>query len=174
MKFLESQDHFSYYFNFEFLGKKKFHTLIGIVFSLIINLGCIVMFIIYLVELFSHSSPNVNYTKIRKTVSINLTLNTKDLLYAIGFRNAHYQIIKDPTIVSLVPVYEYMYRNNNGSLIQEQIILDIINCTVLYPKFEEIGLGNQFITNGIKAYFCFNGTYKVKSIILGGKYGSKM
>lgn len=172
MKFLESQDHFSYYFNFEFLRKKKFHTLIGIVFSVIINLGCLVMFIIYLVELFSHSNPNVNYTKIRKTISTNLTLNTKDLLYSIGFRNKHYQIMKDPTIVSLVPVYEYMYRNNNGSLIQEQIILDIINCTVLYPKFEEIGLGNQFITNGIKDYFCFNGTYKGKSIILGGKYSS--
>lgn len=172
MKFLERQDHFSYNFNFEFLGKKKFHTLIGIILSLIMNIGCLVMCIIYLVELCSHSNPNVNYTKIKKTQTTNLTLNTKELLYSIGLRNKNYQIIKDPTIVSVVPIYEYMYKNNDGSLVQEEILLDIINCTVLHSKFLEIGLGDQFITNGIKDFFCFNGTYKGKPIILGGNYGS--
>lgn len=172
-KLLENQDHFSFKFQFVFLGKKRSHTTIGIIFSLLLNFGCLTMGILYIVELFKHSKPNVNYSKIRKSLTTNMTLNTPELLYSVGFRDKNYQIITDPAIGKIVPIYERMRSNGEGLLTQEQIELDIINCTNLFGEFKKVGLEEQFNSNGVKDYFCFNGTTLGEEVILGGKYGSE-
>ena len=172
-KLLKQQDHFSYTFQLYFLGKKSNHTIIGIVLSSIINIFCIVMTLLYLIELLNHSKPKVNYSKISKKLNTNITLNTKELLYTIGFRDKNYQVLADPTIASLLPVYERMHTDEHGIFKQEQIELDIINCTILLPLFKELDVVDQFYSNGVQNYYCFNGTSLGEDIVLGGKYGSK-
>ena len=173
IKFLENQDHFSFNFTISFLGKKETHTYIGMICSLALNIGCIVMFTLYLIELFNHSKPNVNYSRINKQKTTNMTLNTRELLYTVGFRDKYYQIITDPSIASVVPIYERMHTNEEGKFIQEQIELDIVNCSNYIELFRELGVEYQYNSNGVKDYFCFNGTTYGEPIILGGKYGSE-
>ena len=172
-KLLKQQDHFAFTFQLYFIGKKRNHTIIGIILSSIINIFCIVMFLLYLIELLNHSKPKVNYSKISKKLNTNITLNTKELLYTIGFRDKNYQVLADPTIASLLPVYERMHTDEHGIFKQEQIELDIINCTILLPLFKELDVVEQFYSNGVQNYYCFNGTSLGEDIILGGKYGSE-
>ena len=172
-QFFENQDHFSFSFSINFLGKKESHTLIGMLCSFLLNIGCAAMFIIYILELFDHSKPNVNYSKIHKQKTTNMTLNTRDLLYTIGFRDKYYQILQDPTIASLHPIYERFFSYDNGSFIYDPIELDVVNCTEFLPLFIQLGLEVEYYTNGVMNYFCFNSSQLNEPVILGGKYGSE-
>ena len=169
MKFLlESQDYFSTKFQIEFEGKRKTHSYLGMICSLMINIGAVILLVMYLSELISRSRPTVTSSKLSKPLTTNITLNTLDLLYSFGLRDKNYRLINDPAVATIVPIYEVL-SIKDGLITQENIRLELINCSQFLPLYDEIELSEQYVSNGVRDYFCFNHT---EPIILGGKYGT--
>lgn len=169
---LNLQDNFYMQFTILFKGDRRIHSKIGVILSLLINFICIAMFITLLFQLINHSNPSVTTVQLSSSVTTNITLNTKDLLLAIGLRDKFFQTITDNSIARLIPYYQLTVPTNN-TLIQTEEELDIVNCTALYPLFKELGIENRFDSNGLKDYNCFNNTKSKKEIVLGGKYGDE-
>ena len=104
--FLTSQDHFGIAPNYMIKGKRKFHTLICQIISLLMNLGCIAMFITLTIELIKRNNPTVNNVTLQLDKGPNATLNSKDLIIAIGILDSSYQVFNDPTVFTFEANYE--------------------------------------------------------------------
>ena len=165
---LEFQDTFKTPFNFLFNGKKNIHFPIGIISSLIINVTTFCFSITLILQLINHSEPSVNYAKITSSMSPNITLNTKELLFTIAIRDKYYNLINDPRYASLIATYEKTY-SENGNYTVESINLEFMNCSNVYHLFKELEVSNRFDSTGLINYNCYNYS---QPIIIGGKYGT--
>ena len=165
---LEAQDSFKSPFHFLFHGKRNIHFPFGIILSLLINFVSFCLLITLLFELLNHSKPSVNYAKFHSSMTSNMTLNSKNLLFTIAFRDNNYNLIKDPSIASIIATYERTV-SINGDLKIDIIDLDFMNCSNIYPLFKEFGIENRFNSSGLIDYNCYNYS---EPIIIGGKNGT--
>ena len=166
---LEAQDSFKSPFHFLFHGKRNIHLPFGIILSLLINFVSFCLLITLLFELLNHSKPSVNYAKFHSSMTSNMTLNSKNLLFTIAFRDNNYNLIKDPSIASIIATYERTV-SINGDLKIDIIDLDFMNCSNIYPLFKEFGIENRFNSSGLIDYNCYNYS---EPIIIGGKNGTE-
>ena len=104
IKALKFQDIFNSTFYYFFNKKRKQHTALTIIISLGINILSISLFLTEISDLIKHKNPTVNYAKLRNSISPNLTLNTKELLFSIGVRDKNYNFINDPSLVTIKPL----------------------------------------------------------------------
>ena len=165
---LEIQDSFKSPFQFLFNGKRNIHVPFGMILSLFINFANICLTITLILQLINHSQPNINYAKFTSSMTVNMSLNTKELLFTIAIRDKDYNIIDDPSYGYILPTYERTY-SNKGDLKIEIVNLEFMNCSKVYPLFEELGVSNRFNSTGLINYNCYNFT---EPIIIGGKYGT--
>ncbi len=84
---LEAQDTSKSPFQFLFHGKRNIHFPLGMFLSLLINIASFCLSMTLLFELLNHSKPSVNYAKFHSSMTTNMTLNTKELLFTIAFRD---------------------------------------------------------------------------------------
>jgi hypothetical protein len=77
-------------------------------------------------------------------MTTNMTLNTKQLLFTIAFRDKDYKLINDPSIASLNAFYERT-TTYNGEINIEELKLDFMNCSNVYPLFKEFGVSDNYI-----------------------------
>ena len=166
---LEVQDTLKSPFQFLFHGRRNIHFPLGIVLSLLINIASICLSVTLLLELLNHSKPSVNYAKFLSSMTTNMTLNSKELLFTIAFRDKNYQLINDPSIATLIATYERTITIN-GDIKIEIIDLDFMNCSNVFPLFKEFGVDNRFNSTGLINYNCYNYS---EPIIIGGKYGTE-
>ena len=166
---LEAQDSFKSPFHFLFHGKRNIHFPFGIILSLLINFVSFCLLITLLFELLNHSKPSVNYAKFHSSMTSNMTLNSKNLLFTIAFRDNNYNLIKDPSIASIIATYERTV-SIHGDLKIDIIDLDFMNCSNIYPLFKEFGIENRFNSSGLIDYNCYNYS---EPIIIGGKNGTE-
>ena len=116
-----------------------------------------------------HSKPTVNYAKFLSSVTKNMTLNTKELLFTIAIRDQNYNLINDPSIGQIIASYEKT-TTINGEFNFEIINLDFMNCSNVYHLFNELGVSDRFNSTGLLNYNCYNYS---QPIIIGGKYGTE-
>ena len=166
---LEAQDTSKSPFQFLFHGKRNIHFPFGMILSLLINFASFCLSITLLFELLNHSKPSVNYAKFQSSMTRNMTLNTKELLFTIAFRDNNYNIIKDPSIASIIATYERTV-SVNGNLKIDIMDLDFMNCSNIFPFFKEFGVDDRFNSTGLINYNCYNYS---EPIIIGGKYGTE-
>ncbi len=165
---LEIQDAFKSPFQFLFNGKRDIHVPFGMILSLIINFANICLTITLIRQLINHSEPDVNYAKFTSSMTVNMSLNTRELLFTIAIRDQNYNIIDDPSYGYILPTYERTY-SKDGNFEIEIVNLDFMNCSNVYPLFEELGVSDRFNSTGLINYNCYNFT---EPIIIGGKYGT--
>ena len=165
---IEAQDIFKTPFQFLFRGRRNIHCPFGMLLSLLINLSSFCLLITLLSELLNHSKPSVSYAKLHSSMTTNLTLNTKEFLFTIAFRDNNYNIIKDPSIASIIATYEKTVLIN-GNLKKETINLNFMNCSNIYPLFKKFRLDDRFNNSGLINYNCYNYS---EPIIIGGKNGT--
>ena len=171
--FLKLQDYFGMVPQLNHHGKMKYQNLMGAWISLIINFSCIIFIINYLVELFSHNNPSLNTVTISSAVSPNITLSTDDLIIAFGIMNRAYKVIDDPSIFTIVPIYQIIQSVNN-TMKYSRFPMKRINCTEInMKKYIEHGYEKEFLSNDLQNYFCYNVTEDEQPIIIGGNYGSE-
>ena len=171
--FLTAQDHFGISPNYLINGKRKFHTLICEIISLIMNCGCIAMLITLVIELASRNKPTVNNVSIQLDKGPNATLNSKNLIIAFGVLDSSYQIFNDPTVFTLEANYE-VTTIYNDEFTNRVSPLKRINCTEINGKeYTEYGYENIFISNNLANYYCYNETDIDKEIVVGGNFGSE-
>ena len=169
LQLLEIQDSSKIPFHFLFNGKRNIHFTFGIILSLLMNIISFLFSITLILELLHHSKPSVNYAQFQSSMTTNMTLNTKQLLFTIAFRDKDYKLINDPTIASLNAFYERT-TTFNGVINIEELQLDFMNCSNVYPLFKEFGVSDNFDNVGLINYNCYNYT---EPIIIGGKYGTE-
>ena len=169
IRLLEIQDSFKSPFQFLFHGKRNIHFPLGMLLSLLINFASICLSVTLILQLIFHSQPNVNYAKFTTSMSSNMTLNTKELLFTIAIRDKNYNLINDPSIGSIIATYERVV-SKDGNVSLEIINLDFMNCSKVYHLFEEFGVGDKFNSTGLINYYCYNYS---EPIIIGGKNGSE-
>ena len=169
LQLLEIQDSSKIPFHFLFNGKRNIHFPLGILLSLLINIISFLFSITLILELIHHSKPSVNYAQFQSSMTTNMTLNTKQLLFTIAFRDKDYKLINDPSIASLNAFYERT-TTYNGEINIEELKLDFMNCSNVYPLFKEFGVSDNFDNVGLINYNCYNYT---EPIIIGGKYGTE-
>ena len=168
IKALKFQDIFNSTFYYFFNKKRKQHTALTIIISLGINILSISLFLTEISDLIKHKNPTVNYAKLRNTISPNLTLNTKELLFSIGVRDKNYNFINDPSLVTIKATYEIV-KSINGKINQSIYTLEYMNCTNTRKIYEKEKIEKYFDSNNIQKYSCYNFT---SPIIIGGKYSS--
>ncbi len=78
---LKFQDYFYITFLHEFKGEKKKHSYISVFLSLIVNIICMTLLMINIIHLFERKEPAISYSKIDLYRGVNITLNTKDLIF---------------------------------------------------------------------------------------------
>ena len=169
LQLLEIQDSSKIPFHFLFNGKRNIHFTFGIILSLLMNIISFSFSITLILELLHHSKPSVNYAQFQSSMTTNMTLNTKQLLFTIAFRDKDYKLINDPTIASLNAFYERT-TTFNGVINIEELQLDFMNCSNVYPLFKEFGVSDNFDNVGLINYNCYNYS---EPIIIGGKYGTE-
>ena len=165
---LKYQDYFYITFFHEFKGEKKQHSPISVILSLIVNIVCVIVFSINAFNLFKRKEPSISYSKIDLFKGINITLNTENLLFSIFLRDKNHLPLNNPSIISINPTYEILYRNNNGILINTIHQLDIVNCSNFFNKYQKNKIEKQYNENDIKLHYCFNNSKN--DIIIGGRY----
>ena len=166
--FLRFQDLFEFTFQYFFNKKRKQHSILTMIISLIINSLTITIFINEIYILSNHKHPNVNYAKMRQTFSPNFTFNSEDLLFSIGMRDKYYNFINDPTIAKIKGIYEHT-TSINRKIIQKQYTLSFMNCTNIYNIYEKKEIKSYYESNAIQEFSCFNYS---EPIIIGGQYGT--
>ena len=132
---LKVQDYFYIIFLHEFKGETKQHSYISVFLSLIVNVVTITIFFINFSHLLKRNEPSISYSKIDLFKGINITLNTENLLFSIFLRDKNHLPLNNPSIISINPTYEILYRNNNGILINTIHQLDIVNCSNFFFFF---------------------------------------
>ena len=165
---LKYQDYFYITFLHEFKGEKKQHSFISVILSLIVNIVCIIIFGINTINLFKRKEPSISYSKVDLFKGKNITLNTENLLFSIFLRDKNHLPLNNPSIISINPTYEILYRNNDGILINTIHQLDMINCSNFYNKYQKLEIENHYNENDIKLHYCFN--YSKNDLIIGGRY----
>ena len=141
--------------HFFFNGKRNIHFSLGMILSLLINITSFLFSITLILELIHHSKPSVNYAQFQASMTTNMTLNTKELLFTIAFRDKDYKLINDPSIASLNAFYERT-TTFNGEINIEELKLDFMNCSNVYHLFKEFGVSNNFDNIGLLNYNCYN------------------
>ena len=126
-RFLEIQDSSKSPFQFLFKGKRNIHFPFGMILSFIINIICICLSVTLILELINHSKPTVNYAKFHTSMTQNITLNTKTLLFTIAIRDQYYNLINDPSIGSIKATYE-ITSTINGEFNINIINLQLMKC----------------------------------------------
>ena len=154
-QFLEIQDSSKSQFQFLFQGKRDIHFLFGMILSLLLNIASICLSVSLILELMYHSKPTVNYAKFLSSVTKNMTLNTKELLFTIAIRDQNYNLINDPSIGQIIASYEKT-TTINGEFNFEIINLDFMNCSNVYHLFNELGVSDRFNSTGLLNYNCYN------------------
>ncbi len=167
-RFLEIQDTSKSPFQFLFQGKRNIHFPFGMILSFIINSISLCLSVTLILELMNHSKPTVNYAKFHTSMTKNMTLNTKNLLFTIAIRDRYYNIINDPSIGSIRATYE-ITSTINGEFNFQINDLKFMNCSNIYPLFKELGVADKFESTGLIDYNCYNFS---DPIIIGGKYGT--
>ena len=167
--FLEIQDSLKIPFQFLFKGKRNIHFPLGMYLSLFINILSLCLGITLMMELIYHTGPSVNYAQFHSSMTTNMTLNTKELLFTIAIRDNNYNLINDPSIASIIATYERVV-SINGNLNIEVINLDFMNCSKIYDIFKEFEIDDRFNSIGLINYNCYNAS---EPIIMGGKYGTE-
>lgn len=165
---LKYQDYFYITFLHEFKGEKKQHSFISVILSFIVNIVCIIIFGINTINLFKRKEPSISYSKVDLFKGKNITLNTENLLFSIFLRDKNHLPLNNPSIISINPTYEILYRNNDGILINTIHQLDTINCSNFYNKYKKLEIENHYNENDIKLHYCFN--YSKNDLIIGGRY----
>ena len=152
-RFLEIQDTSKSPFQFLFQGKRNIHFPFGMILSFIINSISLCLSVTLILELMNHSKPTVNYAKFHTSMTKNMTLNTKNLLFTIAIRDRYYNIINDPSIGSIRATYE-ITSTINGEFNFQINDLKFMNCSNIYPLFKELGVVNSifFSCNFISAF----------------------
>ena len=166
---LEVQDSSKSQFQFLFKGKRNIHFPFGMILSLLINIASLCLSVTLISELIYHSKPTVNYAKFHSSMTRNMTLNTKELLFTIAIRDNNYNLINDPSIGQIIATYEKT-TTINGNINIEIINLDFMNCSNVYPLFDKLGVSDRFNSTGLINYNCYNYS---EPIIIGGKYGTE-
>ena len=92
---LQLQDSFKSSFHFHFNGKKNIYYPIGTIVSIFINLSALTLLLTLVNELIYHSQPNVNFSEFHTSMTHNLTLNTKDLLFTIASKGSDSESSKE-------------------------------------------------------------------------------
>ena len=136
--------------------------------SLLINISTICLSTILLLELIYHSKPNVSFAKFQSQLTKNMTLNTKELIFTITFRDKNHNLINDPSIAFIKANYLKTIAKN-GIINSYVFNLTSMNCSNIYPIFKNFGLDDRFNSTGILYYNCYNFS---EPIIIGGKYGT--
>ena len=167
--FLILQDSLSSQMKLTINGKSSYHSLIGIILSFLINIACISLIINYISILISHTRPNINYMKSSSSIPPNLTLNTDDLIFTIGFRDTKYKIVNDPTILTIEATYQ-IFTSQNGIYNTQINNLDFMNCSNISNYFYKKNLGKIFESGGLIDNNCFS--WKGGNITLGGHFGT--
>ena len=168
--FLEIQDSLSSHMKFSINGKCSYHSSIGIILSFLINISCVSFIINYVSNLITHTKPNINYMKSASSKSPNITLNTDDLIFTLGFRESELKIINDPTILTIEATYQ-ITTSQNGNYNIQNYNLDFMNCSNISNYFYKKNLGDIFESTGLINYTCFS--WKEGDIILGGHFGTE-
>ncbi len=166
--FLEIQDSSKSPFQFLFKGKRNIYFPFGMFLSLLINISTICLSTILLFELIYHSKPVVSFAKFQSQLTKNMTLNTKELIFTITFRDKYHNLINDPSIAYIEANYVKTIANN-GIIKSYNLKLTSMNCSNIYPIFKNFGLDDKFNSTGILYYNCYNFS---EPIIIGGKYGT--
>ena len=166
--FLEIQDSSKSPFQFLFKGKRNIYFPFGMFLSLLINISTICLSTILLFELIYHSKPVVSFAKFQSQLTKNMTLNTKELIFTITFRDKYHNLINDPSIAYIEANYVKTIANN-GIINSYNFKLTSMNCSNIYPIFKNFGLDDKFNSTGILYYNCYNFS---EPIIIGGKYGT--
>ena len=166
--FLEIQDSSKSPFQFIFKGKRNIYFPFGMFLSLLINISTICLSTILLFELIYHSKPVVSFAKFQSQLTKNMTLNTKELIFTITFRDKYHNLINDPSIAYIEANYVKTIANN-GIINSYNFKLTSMNCSNIYPIFKNFGLDDKFNSTGILYYNCYNFS---EPIIIGGKYGT--
>ena len=166
--FLEIQDSSKSPFQFLFKGKRNIYFPFGMFLSLLINISTICLSTILLFELIYHSKPVVSFAKFQSQLTKNMTLNTKELIFTITFRDKYHNLINDPSIAYIEANYVKTIANN-GIINSYNLKLTSMNCSNIYPIFKNFGLDDKFNSTGILYYNCYNFS---EPIIIGGKYGT--
>ncbi len=166
---LKFQDYFYVTFLHEFKGEKKKHSYISVFLSFIVNIICITLLIINVIHLFKRKEPSISYSKIDLLKGVNITLNTKDLLFSVFLRDKNHIPLNNPSLITINAVYKILQKNKeNGNLNSKEYNLDIVNCTNFYNKYQKLEIDKQFKENDIRLHYCFNDSKK--KIIIGGRY----
>ena len=173
MEFLITQDHFGITPCFLYKGKPQFHSIFCEIFSLIMNILCVVVFFTQISELLKKTNPTVNFVSLQQSKGPNGTLNTENLMISFGILNQQFEFFSDPTYLTFEALYEYN-TIENGKFSTTQTKLNQINCTeVNYQTYEEYGYGNVFLSNSLQNYYCYENSINDKKVIIGGIFGSE-
>ena len=166
---LKFQDYFYITFIHEFKGEKKKHSYISVFLSLIVNIICLTLLIINIIDLFKRKEPAISYSKIDLLKGVNITLNSKDLLFSVFLRDKNHFPLNNPSLITINAVYKILQKNkDNGNLNAKEYNLDIVNCTNYYNKYQKLKIDKQFKENDINLHYCFN--HSENNIIIGGRY----
>ena len=163
---LKFQDYFYLVFTHEFKGEKRQHTFISVFLSLIINIMCGIILVLNLIRLFLRREPTISYTKIDLNQGKNITLNSEQLLFSIFVRDSKHSPLNDPTIITLNPTYNIVYRKN-GKILSSNNKLDVVNCTKYKDIYKKINQEDNFNGNDISLHYCFSYS---NNITIGGRY----
>ena len=86
-----------------------------------------------------------------------MTLNTKQLLFTIVFKHKLYKVINALRIACLNTFYKRTTTYSNVINI-EDLQLDFMNCSNVYPLFKEFGVSDNFDNIGLINYNFYNYT----------------
>lgn len=170
--FLFLQDHFGVTPNHLHKSKRQFHYLLSEIISLLINFGCIGLFILQLIELINREKPAINFVSLRLAKGPNITISD-NLIIAFGVLDQQYQIMKGDGLFEVHANYEVTtIRDGIFSNVVTQ--LERINCTLTnLPEYARHNLEHEFYSNSLDNYYCFKQTITGDKIVLGGNFGSE-
>ena len=167
---LKFQDYFYIIFTHEFKGEKRQHSYISVFISLFINILCGILLIYNLIRLFLRIEPTISYSKIDLLKGKNITLNTEQLLFSIMIRDKYHSPLIDPKIITIIPTYSIIYRNNEGNLINTILNLDTVNCSTFKNIYQKLNQEDSYNTNDISLHYCFK--HSKNELIIGGRYSN--
>lgn len=167
------QDHFGINPSLLFQGRPKFHMLFFQIFSLFINLVCLLLLIVFFVELFSHNKPSTNHFSLFNALGSNITLNSDDLIIAFGVLDSQFTVIKeDKSLFTLEANYE-IQSHIDDSFHMGVFPMNPIPCNEINGKeYLKHGYINEYNINNLAQYKCYNTTTEGESVVIGGNFGT--
>lgn len=170
---LDNQDHFGITPNYYIKGKSQLHLLSSQIMSILLNGASIAMFVVLLIELISKDKPNVNNVTLHNGIAPNVTLNKEeDLIIAVGLLTPQYELFDPTGYVELQAKYE-ISTNFGGEFSNRIENLPRINCTDYNLKlYQKYGFEDEFYSNSLDEYSCYNLSELGNIPVLGGSFGS--